>query len=294
MSDEHPLLARIDACRPESDDAHDAALGADCYPSLEAQLAADAGAARLYARVQSLDRRLESAIAEVPLPDGLLARLQARLAAEASPPGSVAPATPLRVLPETTSAEPGAIPTVAEQTGTRRSSHHWRASAAAAIVLIAAGLALSYWGQRKPFDREALDLAVRQFYQNEQVAPGSTFLLADRVPPEQFPVAASVRAALGPHSSWRAVRGFLGRSGVAYELVSPDGQQATLYVVRLKGMLNDPPLEPLLGSQPPARPSFTDGLLTAAWRESGVAYVLVVKGAERDYRRFVRPATPVA
>lgn len=300
LFDKH-LMERIDACRPGSADKFDPSLGDAGFPDLASQLADDPRAAERYGRVQELDARLKSALANVASPTGLEAAILARLAAasaeELTLAGGLCPAAGTAVeaasetsVPVTATASPASVPSAALSAhDTRR---RWLALLATAASLAVVAGTIWLWPAQQPFGMEEFDQAVRRFYEAEP--GGESFLLADQAPPAAFPASRLVLGADGPHTAWRRVAGLLGRSGVAYELTGPEGVAATLYVLPLKGSRRDPALAPLLATQPPERPFFTAGLVTAAWREGALAYALVIRGSERTYRRLIAPPSAVA
>ncbi len=320
MFDKH-LIERIDACRPASADHHDPALGDAGFVNLAAQLAEDPQAAALFARVQAIDGRVASALENLAVPPDLAARLLAHLAeaadaerqraaellgamsADWSPPASqtaeVPGGPPVASALGTDSCEgrltPSDLATPRPQSAGARGVLSrrviWQLTATAAALAIVAG-AVWYWPAEKPFGAEQLDLALRQFY--EQDAGGEARLLIDHAPPATLPASRFVLWVEGPHVAWRPVERLLGRRGLAYELQSPEGIAATLYVVPLKASLGDPELRGLLPTQPPERPLFTGGLVTSVWREGPLAYLLVIRGTERSYRQFVAPPSAVA
>ncbi len=284
--EDRELLEHIDACRAGSRDVLDLTLPGGPFADLATQLAADPRAAQLYARVQAVDGRVRAALADVPVPEQLQARLLARLAASTSAATQVDDG-PVTLSLNTVQA---ALKRAQIQRRARRRQLLAGTATAAAGLVIAALV----WPRAQPFDQQAFDDAVRSFFVAEAIVPGSERLLSRDSAPVELPLPRWVLAATGPHSTWRPVTGLLGRRGVAYRLITEDGQEATLYVIRTAGSRNGPRIEPVLPGQPPARAMFTAGLATAYWREAGVAYMLVIRGSEREYRRFVRPAGAVA
>ena len=95
-----------------------------------------------------------------------------------------------------------------------------------------------------------------------------------------------------PGSRWRAIDGFLGRSGFAYDLRTPAGVRGLLLVVKLLA----PPRTALIDTaglpqQPRPFNSGSGGLTTAMWREQGKLFVLLVDGDERAFQQFL-PSRP--
>jgi len=256
-----PLRQAIDACRPGSQDARSAEFG-----SLTENLKSNPRLRSLFERTQSLDAKIVAALVDVPVPRDLSASILSRLSASAheslvhvfpieQPPTEIAqPAWRFRLRPS------------------RRAG-----AAVAAALLVAAGLA--FWGPGRPLDNEQL----LSFAAAHTAQLSSKWNRAEEAP-AKLAVPRSVTAAV---RRWQPVDGFLGHSGVAYELVDAAGSKATLYVVRMK--------LPSLRTIPPSTPeSPTGGGAVAAWRSDKLVYVLVVRGpdAVRRYRNFVSPTAP--
>jgi hypothetical protein len=204
-----------------------------------------------FARLQKLDAVLAGAFQDVSVPAGLAARILDRVSpadqqCEASPP-------------------------------VRRRKRYVRYSlgaltAAAATLLVAAWL----FGNR-PGDYTAsavLENAVALFNSQPQ-EEGQ--LIAQRSPPWSYPFSSAIRAL--PRARWREISGFLGTSGVAYDLTDASGTRATLYVVKRS--------VPALSGAPPMRPAYsTANCSAAAWKEGSLLYVLVVQGGAGSYQNF--------
>jgi hypothetical protein len=160
--------------------------------------------------------------------------------------------------------------------------------ATAAALFVATTLYL----RPEPYSPERLLEAVREFDGTFQPQPGE--LVAATPPPSAYRLSGRILAS--PATTWSHLSGLLGRRGVAYQLHAPGGARATLYVVKLAGLPNDPVIAASrLPSAPPGRPQPASGGATmAAWQENGRLYVLVVHGDENAYRRFILPAQPIA
>src|SRR5688572_16217343 len=76
MNANQPFREQIDACRPGSDD-----LSLPALVGLAAAVDRDRGVAEELSRSQRFDRAVSTAMHDLPLPAGLLERLEARLAA---------------------------------------------------------------------------------------------------------------------------------------------------------------------------------------------------------------------
>lgn len=244
------LVEALEACRPGCDDLADPDLAAAA-----AEVAADPALEDRFLRQQKLDVSLAGAIADVPVPPELLARLLAAL--EATP-----------------SAPPREVPALAAQavSGRRRSPGWWFgvAGAVAALVLLALGLARLQ--RQEPLAAPVvLEQAISHFARD---AAPSGRLVHETMPPRAFPLSVALR----PRGDvrWRSLESFLDRPGVAYDMLGPRGARATLYVIR--GSVPHAPEEP------PARPAHETGNCSAAlWQHRGLLYVLVVQGDARAY-----------
>ena len=266
--DDHELLERIDACRPDSPDYRDAELA-----PLAEELTAHAEARHLYQRVQRLDGAMGQALADVPVPEGLQERLLERLAAE-----RVA-ASDLQVqIPEAAAAEEPEVLVEKSEPRQSRRSWLWTAVALSSAASLAAAAFLSQGflsGEPELTLAKVQDEAIG-FYNSEQPEPGFD---PARVPAPE-PISGAVRY---ERYTWRKVENFLGRphlDGLAFEL-SQRGTSATLYVLRAPalGLPMAPPRQPGL---------FTANRSVSAWQENGLMYVLVVDGGERAYQSVVR------
>ncbi|HEY4311511.1 MAG TPA: hypothetical protein VGN12_18830 [Pirellulales bacterium] len=87
-------------------------------------------------------------------------------------------------------------------------------------------------------------------------------------------------------TSWRRVKDFLGRRGVAYQLRSAKAR-ATLYVIDADAGYEALQIGELL-SQPPDEPyPPTGGKAMSVWRSGKLVYVLVVSGGAAEYKSFI-------
>ena len=248
------LVEMMEVCRPGSDDLADPALA-----ELAAQIARDPSVDDTFSRLQKLDSVVAGAFQDVPVPAGLASRILGRVQAEIGQL-AVAPAVPLR-----------------------RRIRPWAwalVGTAAAAVLVAGLLYHSRPGEYTP--TEVWESAVALF-NSELPAQGS--LLSAESPPSAYPPSGAVQ--IMPQTHWRKISGFLGASGVAYDMTSPAGARATLYVVKRSA--------PALGGTPPLRPAYsTANCSVAAWCESSLLYVLVVQGNSGAYENFLDvPGWPV-
>jgi len=200
------IVEALEACRPGSNDLAER----DMAP-LAAQMAADPHLADLYERAQCLDSRLSVAFHDVPVPEGLDARILARLAMEK-------PQRPV--------------------------SRRWLL-AGSALLAVAAGLLVAVWlgpqSGEKVTEQYVLDEAIRCF---EGAATESGQFVAEKSPPAAYPFSRAVVNLRG--TRWRTVEDLLGRRGVAYDLPGPGDTRATLYVLSspVEGLDIGPSLRP--------------------------------------------------
>jgi hypothetical protein len=160
----------------------------------------------------------------------------------------------------------------------RRVSRRWLLAGVVPICTAVALLAAVWVGlfHRNTYTRSMVLEQAIVFFNEEQPAAGSI-----GPAPQVYPFSPDVAATAD--ARWRPIGGFLGRSGVAYDLSGPGGPRATLYVVR--ATIKDLPPEP------PVRPAFTTAnCSTAAWQDGELLYVLVVSGGPDAYRSHLAVA----
>ncbi len=259
------ILEAIEACRPGSDDLSDPDLA-----FLATELAAKAELDSAFERSQQVDGLLTEVFQNQPVPEGLEQRILARLEAaraEEDASDELAPDEPATPRPAT---------------GHRRVSRRtWLsvggATAVAASLLVAT---LLHWQAPNEYTgQDVLELAIDLFN-----TPSSDSWQTSS-PPSAYPLSPKVVAT---DIRWRKVPSFLGHRAVAYDLSTPGGTQATLFVVKcpVDGLSTAPPLRPAL---------MTGGRSTSAWQSGSLVYVLVVRGEARGYRRLLNiPRGPVA
>ncbi|HEY5315825.1 MAG TPA: hypothetical protein VIK18_25070 [Pirellulales bacterium] len=212
------------------------------------------------------DHALAAAMHDVPLPPGLSARLLARL-------------------PQPTAA------------ADRRSAGRWGAGrrrwlqAAAASLACAASLlvAILFFNQTAPeMGSESVMESVRAWH-NHQAAAGP---LNQEAPPEDYSTGSFVMP--GCVAGWRRLPApLLGRDGVAYQLLGPHQNRATLYVLDFDGPRSAPRLM-VNTSSPLGNLLTTDGQTSSTWTDGVRLYVLVADGNEQDFRALVRAPRSMA
>ncbi|MBL9124319.1 MAG: hypothetical protein JNG90_11855 [Planctomycetaceae bacterium] len=292
MSNESEFLPLLDGCRadsagrPEPADLAAAAAADPALRPLVEKLAHDPAAQELFARVRRIDQRIQAALHDAPVPAGLAERILAGIAA------------PVDEQPSGISAAIAAAAPAADAAAVQRrllsqalwQRRYWLAAAGAT----AAGLALTihWFTSATVYSPERLLEATRQFESTAPREPGTFLSVA--APPASYAI--SQRIVTSIDARWRPVPNFLGRRGVAYDLRTPNGVTATLYVARLGGLTQGPQIDTSrLPTAPPSRPQpASGGASMAAWQEHGRLYVLVVHGDQNAYRQLIRPAPAIA
>jgi hypothetical protein len=264
----------MEACRPGSDDLEDPALA-----SLAGALAADPELAELFERLGRVDSSLAEAFGDVPLPEGLADRITARLAAANNGQKAAVAGPKPQGLP---AEEPRAQPTRPRSRLRRR----WVvAGAVVAAVAASVIVAILLPSEQPPnLDPGSIVEEAREFFLDDRDATAQLF--SEGKPPDAYPTDPDFDQRQFPQIRWRAIHGFLGRKGVAYDLRDPR-TRATLYVVSC------PTAIPRLPNAVPRTPiSTTGGRAVSAWQRGGLLYVLVIDDS-RFYRSFL-PSTTFA
>lgn len=255
--DKQRVIEALEACRPGSNDSASPELG------LSELLATDAKLRELHGRLELADARIQAAMADVAVPDGLEQRILVRLAAAEEQ---------LPVIPA------------------RRISRRGWWVAAAGLTAVAASVFLAVWASMPepvPMDEAGVLAAVcQQFVQEAEPDLAKGRPLAESEPPAQFPISRAV--ARVPDIRWRVIHGLLGRQSVAYDYPGVENRRATLYVSALSS-------SEVAQTRPPKHPMHsTGGLYASVWREGDLLYVLVVRGDLRTYQRLVpAPSRPL-
>lgn len=268
-------LSAMDACRHD----HPEDLEQPELASLAEHLAADATARSNHDRLRKLDARLEQALHDVPLPEGLAERLAAALA---EPATSVVTAGTTHVV-----CDPDLD--VDKQCPSRQREAFDRRWVLAALATAASLFLIVWFGwPSSQFTPERVLAAGQQFYLDD-AGRDLGRLMTEVSPPRSFPPSSAVLVRPAA-TRWREIEGLLGRRGVAYDLAGARGTSATLYVVSLQGTPKSPRIVGNLPSAPRQQPASSGGLPAEAWVENGRLYVLVVNGSQHDYREFLRGA----
>jgi hypothetical protein len=202
----------------------------------------------LYERIQNADLKISAAYHDVEIPPGLEGRIAA----------AVAPAV-LR---------------------TKKIFSRRRLLAASGLLATAGAIFLAvFFGMNRSagYSEQTVLVGAIQFFDAEEAAaPGQ--LLAESSPPGEFSFSRAILRL--PKIRWRMVENFFGQKAVAFDLPAQGGARATLYAVDLTvADLTDTPDQKNLFT--------TAGCSTAAWRENGLVYVLVVRGNRQAYRNYL-------
>jgi hypothetical protein len=259
----------MEVCRPGSDDISDPAIA-----FLSAELAAHPELDERYEQIQRLDGKLAAAFGQVSLPAGLADRIMARLALarlEETSPDEVE---------ATISATTDAVDSPPDKPAApARASRRWLLATAGTLLAAASVLVIVLVSSSGPgaMTRESvIQEAVAQFDRSGAARQANDVKTA----PKNYPFSAEL--ASSNTISWRWVSGFLGRDGVAYDMASPDGTKATLYVIR-----GTAPGMPETVNTKPDRSAATDQHSVSAWQSNGLVYVLVVDGGPGKFQRFL-------
>lgn len=260
------VLEALEACRPGSDDLADPSLA-----FLAAELAAHPELEDVYRRLQRLDGKLALAYRDVPVPERLDERILARLeAARTESPSSeegIAPAP----APPVESPAPAAVGRMSRRTV-------WAAVGGIGVVAAAVLLMVTLNGAETvelTHDRAAAE-AMQRF--SAEVPEEDWRSTKVDSPPARYPFSREVLPVA--NMRWAPIRGFLGRNGVVYEMVAPNGTRVAVLYVVAGGSAKLP-------STPARDPMSTAGRSASAWQSGGLLYVLVVNGSPQQYRQFL-------
>ena len=244
---------QIDACRPGTGD-----LSLPALAELSRAVETDNALADEFARSDRFDRAVSTAMHDVPLPAGLLERLEARLASanvtDADPAGEVAlPPTPARISRRTIMAA---------------------ALSLAALALIAVGA--MFWprpGREIP-NEQLVDMAGGW---NGRVNTSKWIDITESTPPARFAVPVEVQKPV----KWQPFSTPDGQHGVVFNLTT-GLRPARLYVIASRDKYDLPtiPYGRLRGA--------SGGLAIGAWYSGGLLYVVVVDETGQSLSNYVR------
>lgn len=184
--------------------------------------------------------------------------------------------------------EPASIPSsraTLPHNARKRKRTRWAAIAAAVAVAASLIACLVVLNRLPELDPNVLrDAAREQFLADLGSQPSGT-PFNGRDFPAEYPYSEDLRDDF-PGIQWRVIPSFGPTKAIAYDIPLGPGRRATLYVVRCRS--RSLPMKP-----PTILDSQTRNLATAAWQSSGVVYVVVVQGGEREYRSLLRTAGPL-
>ncbi len=231
-------------------------------------------------RVAALDNALAGAMEQGPAPDGLAERLLERLRqAELERTEQAATFLAPAAEPSTKLAE-AATASAPASVRLRFSRRRWQLGAALAT---AAAVCVAAWWWTRPVESISYEQLLASANAFDSAAAPDHWKSVAKSPPQRWyavPSAVSAQAA----RRWKSVRGFIGRRGVAYELIAAAGAKGTLYVMPLSTGRS----QSIAGlGRSPGLPQRTGGLATAAWTDGTRLYVLVVHGGEQEFWSFL-------
>lgn len=273
----------IEVCRPSRFDPEGRDGQLPEIAPLADEIARQPQWSELRSRVASLDSAIAGAVEQGPVPDGLAERLLDRLrqaaaerTAHAAPP--LAPAAEV-------SGDLATRGTVTPANWRLRfSRRRWQLGGALAA---AAALCLAAWWWSRPVESISYEQLLAAANAFDSAAAPDRWKSVAKAPPQRWyaiPTGVSVRTA----RRWKSVRGFVGRRGVAYDLVAAAGAKGTLYVMPLSTGRS----QAISGlGRAPGVPQRTGGLATAAWTDGTRLYVLVVRGGEPEFWSFLRQSS---
>lgn len=253
MSQNLRYREQIDACRPGSDD-----LSLPALAELAGVVESDRAVADELARSQCFDRAVSTALHDVPLPAGLLERLEAKLAetdaaADDDPTADVALPPPARF---------------------SRRGILAAALSVAALALIA--VSAMFWPRpgRQVSSAELVELSSTWF--NEQLPP------AEWKPVSSAPATFAVPRVVSGAKAWQSFATPAGEKGVVYDLTSGLRPRARLFVIAT-------PHTYQVGTLPTRLRGTTGGTAVAAWQQGRLLFVVVVVENGQKLEDFVRP-----
>jgi hypothetical protein len=246
-SSDNELRSKLDLFRAEADDPE--------FASLCDELTQSSQGRPLLENHQRFERAMHVAMHDIPVPQDLLARVIAVVEAQnASPVGN-----------SNTLA-------VGERPLSRRT---WLMASAAATVAVAASLAIVLWPREHILDEADLQEghAWHAAVADQSWRPMANSDLNEHQLPRQLRYTPT---------RYRDASQAVGRDATAYDLTSPSGTKATLFVIEQEEPLDIP-------YAAPQRPQHsTWGYSIAYWQDSSHIYVVVVESDHpNDYRRLI-------
>ena len=244
MSQKPNYREQIDACRPGSDD-----LSLPALAELAGAVESDRAVADEFARAQRFDHAVSVAMHDVPLPTGLLERLEAKLAA--ADVSDTAESTGDVTLP----------PAPARDSRRRILAGAGLATAAAILLAVAS----QFWSPSpRRIAKEQLTTAVSQWI--DKSAPNSS---AWQAPSQAVPKVLRLNVTNRKQRNFTTAEG---ERAVVFDVTPSGRQQVLLFVVPTRHIYNvqtSPFVTSLTG---------VSGVMTVvAWQKDGTLYVLAVR-----------------
>ncbi|HVX63994.1 MAG TPA: hypothetical protein VHC19_25450 [Pirellulales bacterium] len=270
----------IEVCRPSRFDPEGRDWQLPEVAPLADEIARQPQWTELRVRVAALDDALAGAMDQGPAPDGLAERLLKRLR-QAELERTEQAATVLSPAAESsTKLAERATESPPVRVRLPLSRRRWQLGAALAA---AAAVCIAAWWWTRPVQSISYEQLLASANAFDSTAAPDPWKSVAKSPPQRWyavPSAVSVRTA----RRWKSVRGFVGRRGVAYELIAAAGAKGTLYVMPLSTGRS----QSIAGlGHSPGLPQRTGGLATAAWTDGTRLYVLVVHGGEQEFWSFL-------
>lgn len=276
MSQSVEITEMLEAFRPGID-----SLEAEEWTPLRAALAQDPALRTRFETIEQNDRRVRTAMHDIPLPAGLAERLLAAVvateqAAATDPTVSTKPAI------DEPTVTPAALIANTEGASTRRMTRRNWGLAVGGALSIASMALLAYlsWPVGNQDDawmsREELAGQVQTWLADEGLVMSQGWSTGS--PAVEFPIDPAVQV---PPRRWKRIANRSGSPLVVYELSTRNGRTAFLFVSPSKRTIDVPNLPlvkwPLTGSR-----------AAGAWQRSGMLYVLVADEDGVSLEDFVR------
>lgn len=277
----------LDACRPARFDPQRRDWQEPETAALAAQIAEQPRLAELRDRIDSLDSAIAATMAAGSVPENLAERIMSALHAAAPAEGAGPANEATEPLSNREEASEVAIPLTAASAASSVERAfpasifraRWRtASVVAAFAAAACFAAIWFYRTPEPLSYEQVIAEAKLF--DASILADQWNSYSKKKPEKRYSIS---RAIAATPTDWQSVDRFLGRKGVAFQVVSGRGARAVLYVVPLKGRQ----VLQVAGRSSPGRPDMTGGRATAAWTDGTRLWVLVVRGGQREYQSFL-------
>jgi hypothetical protein len=279
MSQYQRYREQIDACRPGSDD-----LALPALAALAQAAESDRAVADELARSQRFDRAVSAAMHDVPLPAGLLDRLEARLAGESigdsdddQPLGTAVAAAASADSPPAGGRE---LRRLASDPAAARFSRRSVAivlTSLAVVLLVAVGSILWPGSPRNINQDELASQASEWFQSSRQTAAWQS------IKTNPIPAAYHVPAQFSWAAAWQEFTTPDGQSGIVVDLTRGTRGKARLFVIASHNKYD-------VAAIPFTRLENTTGNVEiAAWQRGGFLYVVAVEKLGQRLENFIQP-----